>query len=85
VQSFSFPKSISFQLFSLGIYAKTIAVVWLPTFKGGNGSYAALQNSLFVASEALSASDVPGQFFIALKISQIFCTSTNVTLGDAEV
>jgi uncharacterized membrane protein len=60
-----------------------IVIVWVPTFKGGSGKYAALQNGVFVSSETFSASTVPGQFFIALKISQVFSSNTTTVIRDA--
>lgn len=55
--------------------------VWVPTFYGGDADYANLQNSIFVGSETVSDSAVPGQFYVGLKISKVFSTNTSVTIG----
>jgi len=56
--------------------------VWVPTFRGGSAKYANLQNSIFVASETVSDSPVPGQFYVGMKISKVFCTNTSVVIGE---
>ena len=58
------------------------SVVWVPTFRGGGAKYANLQNSIFVASETVSDSPVPGQFYVGMKISKVFPTNTSVVIGE---
>jgi hypothetical protein len=41
-----------------------------------------LQTSVFVASETVSGSSTPGQFYVGMKISKVFCKETNVTIGE---
>jgi hypothetical protein len=56
--------------------------VWAPTFHGGNDKFKVLQNSVFVGSETVADSDIPGQFVVGLKISEVFPVKTNITIGD---
>ncbi|KAI9658380.1 MAG: hypothetical protein M1821_002513 [Bathelium mastoideum] len=56
--------------------------VWLPTFRGGSAKYENLQQSVFVGSETVSNSDTPGEFLLGLKISKVFATETNITIGE---
>ncbi|MCJ1475535.1 hypothetical protein MMC13_004198 [Lambiella insularis] len=55
--------------------------VWVPTFRGGSAKYANLQNSIFVASETVSDSPVPGEFYVGMKMSKVFCTNTSIVIG----
>ena len=55
--------------------------VWTPTFRGGSDKYAILQNSIFVASETVSSSPNPGEFFVGMKISMVLPTNTTVVIG----
>lgn len=56
-------------------------LVWIPTFRGGSAKYANLQNSVFVASETVSDGPNPGEFYVGMKISKVFCTNTSVVIG----
>ena len=56
-------------------------LVWVPTFEGGDEKYANLQNSIFVASETVSDSPNPNEFYVGMKISKVFCTNTSVVIG----
>ncbi|KAH8802551.1 hypothetical protein F5884DRAFT_903212, partial [Xylogone sp. PMI_703] len=58
-------------------YGSTYSV-WTPTFRGGSSKYAFLENSVWVGSETVSDSPTPGEFFIGVKISQVFSTNTSV-------
>ena len=62
--------------------AQVPTAVWVPTFRGGSARYTNLQNSIFVGSETVSDSEVPGQFLIGVKISKVFATKTNITIGE---
>ena len=57
-------------------------LVWVPTFRGGDDSFANLQNSVFVGSETVSDSDTPGEFLVGIKISKVFNVVTNITIGE---
>ena len=54
----------------------------MPTFRGGSDKYANLQNSIFVASETVSDSPNPNEFYVGLKISKVFNSNTSVTIGN---
>ncbi|KAE9374668.1 hypothetical protein N431DRAFT_464902 [Stipitochalara longipes BDJ] len=56
--------------------------VWVPTFRGGSDKYANLQNSIFIASETISDSSNPNEFFVGLKISKVFNTNTSIIIGN---
>jgi len=56
-------------------------LVWVPTFRGGSAKYVNLQNSIFVASQTVSASPNHGEFYVGMKISKVFPTNTSITIG----
>ncbi|KAH8804443.1 hypothetical protein F5884DRAFT_859069 [Xylogone sp. PMI_703] len=56
--------------------------VWTVSFFGGGEKYAALQDGIFVASEALTGSANLGEFYVALKISKVYSTNTSTVIGN---
>ncbi|KAM0157144.1 hypothetical protein ACHAPF_011432 [Botrytis cinerea] len=60
----------------------TVYRVLTPTFRGGESKYKTLENSVFVASETVSDSGIPGKFFLGVKISKVFASRTNITIGE---
>lgn len=59
----------------------TSLTVLVPTFRGGDSHYKTLENSVFVASETVSDSGIPGKFILGVKISKVYANRTNVTIG----
>ncbi|KAB2102318.1 hypothetical protein AG0111_0g9428 [Alternaria gaisen] len=59
----------------------TVYRVLVPTFRGGDSHYKTLENSVFVASETVSDSGIPGKFILGVKISKVYANRTNVTIG----
>ncbi|EUC26698.1 hypothetical protein COCCADRAFT_113619 [Bipolaris zeicola 26-R-13] len=60
----------------------TCLTVLTPVFRGGEAHYKTLENSVFVASETVSDSGVPGKFILGVKISKVFASKTNITIGE---
>lgn len=56
--------------------------VLVATFQGGEGEYKSLENSVFVGTETVSDSGIPGKFLLGFKISKVYPTSTNITIGN---
>jgi hypothetical protein len=52
------------------------------TFQGGEGEYESLENSVFVGTETVSDSGIPGKFLLGFKISKVYPTKTNITIGN---
>ncbi|KAF5874779.1 putative lipase gdsl protein [Botrytis fragariae] len=60
----------------------TVYRVLTPTFRGGESKYKSLENTVFVASETVSDSGIPGKFLLGVKISKVFASKTNITIGE---
>lgn len=60
----------------------TDLIVLIPTFTGGESKYKTLENTVFVASETVSDSGIPGKFLLGVKISKVFASKTNITIGE---
>jgi hypothetical protein len=60
----------------------TSLTVLIPIFRGGEAHYKTLENSVFVASETVSDSGIPGRFILGVKISKVFASNTNITIGE---
>ncbi|TGO43555.1 hypothetical protein BOTNAR_2268g00010 [Botryotinia narcissicola] len=58
----------------------TVYRVLTPTFAGGESKYKTLENTVFVASETVSDSGIPGKFLLGVKISKVFVSKTNITI-----
>ena len=56
--------------------------VLVATFQGGEGEYKSLENSVFVGTETVSDSGIPGKFLLGFKISKVYPTETNITIGN---
>ncbi|EUC39502.1 hypothetical protein COCMIDRAFT_10407 [Bipolaris oryzae ATCC 44560] len=56
--------------------------VLIPEFEGGESEYKILEDSVFVASETVSDSGVPGKFLLGVKISKVFAAETDITIGE---
>ncbi|KAM0123311.1 hypothetical protein ACHAP3_011231, partial [Botrytis cinerea] len=63
-------------------YILTGLIVLTPTFRGGESKYKTLENSVFVASETVSDSGIPGKFLLGVKISKVLASRTNITIGE---
>ncbi|KAK6597045.1 hypothetical protein H4I96_09697 [Botrytis cinerea] len=59
-----------------------VQLVLTPTFRGGESKYKTLENSVFVASETVSDSGIPGKFLLGVKISKVLASRTNITIGE---
>jgi hypothetical protein len=60
----------------------TSPIVLIPAFRGGESHYKTLENSVFVASETVSDSGIPGKFILGVKISKVYASKTNITIGE---
>lgn len=55
-------------------------IVWVLTFHDGNEKYKILQKNVFVVSETVSESSMPGYFYVDIKINKIFCVNMSIVM-----